>query len=93
LYINILFWYFFFFLKKLANLVLQNTLERIIVNDCYGEKERGVFIIRGENVVLLGEIVCFFVNEFNNLFYIIFYSIIFLNLIFEMHIYNFLYKI
>ncbi|ORX43604.1 hypothetical protein BCR36DRAFT_586543 [Piromyces finnis] len=41
---------------QFANLVLQNTLERIIVNDCYGEKERGVFIIRGENVVLLGEI-------------------------------------
>jgi len=43
----------------LANLVLQDTLERIIVNDCYGEKERGIFIIRGENVVLLGEVVSF----------------------------------
>jgi len=43
----------------LANLVLQDTLERIIVNDCYGGKERGIFIIRGENVVLLGEVVSF----------------------------------
>ncbi|KAG4102617.1 Sm-like ribonucleoprotein [Neocallimastix lanati (nom. inval.)] len=41
---------------QFANLVLQDTLERIIVNDCYGEKERGIFIIRGENVVLLGEV-------------------------------------
>lgn len=27
------------------------------MNDKYGDMERGVFIIRGENVVLLGEIV------------------------------------
>lgn len=32
-------------------------LERIHVNDKYGDMERGIFIIRGENVVLLGEIV------------------------------------
>lgn len=31
-------------------------LERIHVNDKYGDMERGIFIIRGENVVLLGEI-------------------------------------
>lgn len=31
--------------------------ERIHVNDKYGDMERGIFIIRGENVVLLGEIV------------------------------------
>ncbi|KAJ2629322.1 hypothetical protein H4R22_003382, partial [Coemansia sp. RSA 1290] len=39
-----------------ANLVLQDSLERIYVGDAYGDIERGVFIIRGENVVLLGEI-------------------------------------
>jgi U6 snRNA-associated Sm-like protein LSm1 len=33
--------------------------ERIHVNDKYGDMERGIFIIRGENVVLLGEIVRF----------------------------------
>lgn len=32
-------------------------LERIHVGDKYGDMERGIFIIRGENVVLLGEIV------------------------------------
>lgn len=36
---------------------LDSVLERIHVNDKYGDMERGIFIIRGENVVLLGEIV------------------------------------
>ncbi|RUS18577.1 hypothetical protein BC937DRAFT_88606 [Endogone sp. FLAS-F59071] len=42
---------------QFANLVLQDTIERIYVGDCYGDIPRGIFIIRGENVVLLGEIV------------------------------------
>ncbi|KAJ2780291.1 hypothetical protein H4R18_003527 [Coemansia javaensis] len=41
---------------QFANLVLQDSLERVYVGDAYGDLERGVFIIRGENVVLLGEI-------------------------------------
>jgi U6 snRNA-associated Sm-like protein LSm1 len=40
-----------------ANLVLQDTIERIYVGNCYGDIPRGIFLIRGENVVLLGEIV------------------------------------
>ena len=28
------------------------------MDDCYGDIPRGVFLIRGENVVLLGEVVC-----------------------------------
>ncbi|TPX60462.1 hypothetical protein SpCBS45565_g07513 [Spizellomyces sp. 'palustris'] len=39
-----------------ANLVLQDTVERTYVGDSYGEVYRGIFVIRGENVVLLGEI-------------------------------------
>ncbi|KAI9012332.1 u6 snRNA-associated Sm-like protein LSm1-like protein [Hyaloraphidium curvatum] len=39
-----------------ANLVLQDAVERIIVDGRYGDIPRGVFVIRGENVVLLGEI-------------------------------------
>ncbi|CCJ28830.1 unnamed protein product [Pneumocystis jirovecii] len=39
-----------------ANLVLQGTVERIYVDQVYGDIPRGVFIIRGENVVLVGEI-------------------------------------
>lgn len=42
---------------QFANLVLHQTIERIHVNEKYGDIPRGVFIIRGENVVLLGEIV------------------------------------
>lgn len=41
-----------------ANLVLQSTVERLYVNDAYCDIQRGVFIVRGENVLLLGEIVC-----------------------------------
>ncbi|EDW73815.1 U6 snRNA-associated Sm-like protein LSm1 [Drosophila tropicalis] len=41
---------------QFANLVLQRTIERIHVGNEYGDIPRGVFIIRGENVVLLGEI-------------------------------------
>ncbi|KAJ1673812.1 hypothetical protein EV182_004510 [Spiromyces aspiralis] len=41
---------------QFANLVLQDTVERIYVNDAFGDIERGIFIVRGENVVLLGEV-------------------------------------
>lgn len=42
---------------QFANLVLHKTIERIHVGSEYGDIPRGIFIIRGENVVLLGEIV------------------------------------
>lgn len=38
--------------------MLENTIERIHVGKQYGDIHRGVFIVRGENVVLLGEVVC-----------------------------------
>nr|XP_023013300.1 U6 snRNA-associated Sm-like protein LSm1 [Leptinotarsa decemlineata] len=41
---------------QFANLVLHQTIERIHVGKEYGDIPRGVFIVRGENVVLLGEI-------------------------------------
>jgi len=50
---------------QFANLVLQRTIERIHVGNEYGDIPRGVFIIRGENVVLLGEIVSFTRYIFN----------------------------
>jgi len=42
---------------QFANLVLHRTIERIHVGKQYGDIPRGVFIVRGENVALLGEIV------------------------------------
>ena len=42
---------------SVANLVLQDAIERIFVGDIYGDIYAGVYVIRGENVVLLGEIV------------------------------------
>ncbi|KXJ29754.1 U6 snRNA-associated Sm-like protein LSm1 [Exaiptasia diaphana] len=43
-------------IDQFANLVLQGTIERIHVGDMYGDIPRGIFVVRGENVVLLGEI-------------------------------------
>jgi U6 snRNA-associated Sm-like protein LSm1 len=40
-----------------GNLVLQDTLERLFVQNLYADVERGLFLVRGENVTLLGEIV------------------------------------
>ncbi|KAG8925769.1 SM-like, degradation of cytoplasmic mRNAs and positively regulates transcription initiation [Tulasnella sp. 419] len=41
---------------QFANLVLEDTVERVHYQDAYGDIQRGVFVIRGENVVLLGEV-------------------------------------
>lgn len=40
-----------------ANLVLEDTVERIYHGNAYAENWHGLFLIRGENVVLLGEVV------------------------------------
>lgn len=40
-----------------ANLVLQDTIERIFIDEVYADVIRGIFLVRGENVLLLGEIV------------------------------------
>ncbi|KAL8856346.1 MAG: hypothetical protein Q9178_007037 [Gyalolechia marmorata] len=41
---------------QFANLVLQDTIERIFIEDIYADISRGIFLVRGENVLLLGEI-------------------------------------
>ena len=40
-----------------ANLVLEDTWEKIYHTNLWAEKHVGLFLIRGENVVLMGEIV------------------------------------
>jgi len=42
---------------QFANVVLEDTFERIYLDDnvTFGEKKVGLFVVRGENVVLLGE--------------------------------------
>lgn len=42
---------------RAGNLVLQDTIERLFVQNLYADIERGLFLVRGENVSLLGEIV------------------------------------
>lgn len=41
-----------------ANLILQHCKERIYLPDTneYAEEEKGIYMIRGENVVMLGEV-------------------------------------
>ncbi|KAI9836130.1 MAG: SM-like, degradation of cytoplasmic mRNAs and positively regulates transcription initiation [Thelocarpon superellum] len=41
---------------QFANLVLQDTVERIFIQRVFADIPRGVFLVRGENVLLLGEI-------------------------------------
>ncbi|KAL4876046.1 hypothetical protein BJY04DRAFT_200488 [Aspergillus karnatakaensis] len=41
---------------QFANLVLQDTIERMYAGSLYTDIPRGVFLVRGENVLLLGEI-------------------------------------
>eukprot|EP01116_Phalansterium_solitarium_P007892 TRINITY_DN20912_c0_g1_i1.p2 TRINITY_DN20912_c0_g1~~TRINITY_DN20912_c0_g1_i1.p2 ORF type:complete len:146 (+),score=49.23 TRINITY_DN20912_c0_g1_i1:136-573(+) len=41
---------------QFANLVLEDTWERVHVGRSYGERRLGVFLVRGENVVLMGEL-------------------------------------
>lgn len=39
-----------------ANLLLHDTIERTYIGNRYADVPKGLYIIRGENVVLLGEI-------------------------------------
>lgn len=39
-----------------GNIVLHRTIERIHVGDKFGDIPRGIFLIRGENMVLCGEV-------------------------------------
>lgn len=45
---------------QFANLVLQDAVERIYIDDAsepqYAQAYRGVFMVRGENVVMMGEL-------------------------------------
>ncbi|KAH6917344.1 hypothetical protein BKA70DRAFT_1418098 [Coprinopsis sp. MPI-PUGE-AT-0042] len=41
---------------QFANLVLEDTYERIYHQNVFAEQHHGLFLIRGENVVLMGEI-------------------------------------
>lgn len=45
--------------RRLANLVLEAAMERIYHGLLWAQIPRGLFLVRGENVVLLGEVVSF----------------------------------
>ncbi|CAG0915195.1 unnamed protein product [Notodromas monacha] len=41
---------------QFANLLLHRTIERIYVGNKYGDIPRGIFLVRGDNTFLIGEI-------------------------------------
>lgn len=43
--------------SHVANAVLEGAFERVIVGDLYCDISLGLYVIRGENVVLIGELV------------------------------------
>jgi small nuclear ribonucleoprotein (snRNP)-like protein len=45
---------------QFANLILHQAVERIHVGRNYGDIPRGVFLVRGDNITIIGEIVCIF---------------------------------
>ena len=49
--------YTFSYKRSTGNLVLQDTVERLFAKNLYADITRGLFLVRGENVLLLGEIV------------------------------------
>ena len=42
---------------QFGNLTLEDTIERFYVDLGYAEDNLGVFLVRGENIVLVGELV------------------------------------
>jgi small nuclear ribonucleoprotein (snRNP)-like protein len=42
---------------QFANVVLEEAVERVIIDKRYADVPLGLYVIRGENVVLLGQIV------------------------------------
>lgn len=42
----------------LGHIGLENTIERVFVGDKFSEKHAGLFVIRGESIELMGEVVC-----------------------------------
>eukprot|EP00055_Hartaetosiga_balthica_P001972 m.2461 g.2461 ORF g.2461 m.2461 type:complete len:96 (+) comp1793_c0_seq1:65-352(+) len=41
---------------QFGNMAFQDAVERIYVDDCYGDLYQGLVVVRGENIAMLGEI-------------------------------------
>ncbi|CAM9245126.1 unnamed protein product [Heterosigma akashiwo] len=41
---------------QFSNVVIENTFERHVVDGCYGDIPLGLYLVRGDAVVLLGEV-------------------------------------
>ena len=41
---------------QFSNIVLEECVERVVVDNCYADVPLGTYVVRGENVVLLGNL-------------------------------------
>eukprot|EP00049_Salpingoeca_infusionum_P004991 m.86855 g.86855 ORF g.86855 m.86855 type:complete len:126 (+) comp12817_c0_seq3:167-544(+) len=41
---------------EFGNIVLHNAVERITIDRQYGEQDRGIVLVRGDNISMLGEL-------------------------------------
>jgi U6 snRNA-associated Sm-like protein LSm1 len=41
---------------QFSNIVLEDTVERVVVDRAYADLPLGLYLVRGENVVLMGEL-------------------------------------
>tara|TARA_R110002050_G_scaffold82171_5_gene175927 strand:+ start:3850 stop:4017 length:168 start_codon:yes stop_codon:yes gene_type:complete len=48
------------FLLPIANIVLESAAERIFVKEKYADVPLGLFLVRGDNLFLVGELVSSF---------------------------------
>eukprot|EP00049_Salpingoeca_infusionum_P004992 m.86864 g.86864 ORF g.86864 m.86864 type:complete len:125 (+) comp12817_c0_seq4:167-541(+) len=49
---------------EFGNIVLHNAVERITIDRQYGEQDRGIVLVRGDNISMLGELVREFIFFF-----------------------------
>uniref|UniRef100_A0A0X3NHX0 U6 snRNA-associated Sm-like protein LSm1 n=1 Tax=Schistocephalus solidus TaxID=70667 RepID=A0A0X3NHX0_SCHSO len=52
---SIRFFNFILSLTSAGNIILHDALERIFVGDKYADIKRGILLVRGENIALIGE--------------------------------------
>ena len=41
---------------QFSNIILEHAIERIIVGRCFADVPLGLYVVRGENIVLLGQV-------------------------------------
>ena len=59
-----------------GNMLLEDAVHRVIDGDTYGEIKLGVFLVRGENISMMGELVCLYISMYLSIISMLFNSYI-----------------